>query len=88
MANWQNTLSAVLDGRRDKSIRFGDLLKLLKRLGFHLRMGKGDHHILYFDAVEEIVNLQPLPDGKAKPYQVRQLRQILLRYKLHEYERN
>lgn len=32
----------------------------------------------------EIMNLQPLPDGKAKSYQVKQVRSIILKYKLHQ----
>ena len=44
---------------------------------------KGDHHIFYREGIEEIVNLQPLKDGKAKAYQVRQVREIIHKYKLH-----
>jgi hypothetical protein len=45
---------------------------------------KGDHHIFYKEGVEEIVNLQPLSDGKAKAYQVKQVRVIIFKYKLHK----
>jgi hypothetical protein len=34
----------------------------------------------------EIVNLQPLKDGKAKAYQVMQVRNLILKYKLHKKE--
>ena len=34
--------------------------------------------------VEEILNLQP-KEGKAKPYQVKQVRLLLIRYKLVEF---
>lgn len=30
----------------------------------------------------EILNLQPRPDGTAKPYQVKQVRQVIARYHL------
>jgi len=33
------------------------------------------------DGVEEILNLQP-KRGKAKPYQVKQVRDLILRYRL------
>jgi predicted RNA binding protein YcfA (HicA-like mRNA interferase family) len=56
--------------------------KLLNDLGFSERI-KGDHHIFYKDGIEEIINLQPLRDGKAKAYQVKQVRRIILKYKLH-----
>ena len=77
------TIEAVLSGLSDKNIRFDDLRELLKSLGFRERV-KGDHFIFSKTAVMEIINLQPLKDGKAKPYQVKQVRTILLRYKPHE----
>jgi hypothetical protein len=55
----------------------------LNGLGFSLRI-KGDHHIFYKEGIEEIINLQPLSGGKAKAYQVRQIRGIIFKYKLHE----
>jgi hypothetical protein len=42
---------------------------------------KGDHHILTKSGVEEILNVQPR-DGKAKPYQVKQVRNVLTTYDL------
>jgi hypothetical protein len=51
---------------------------LLKRLGFNERI-KGDHHIFTKDNVEEILNLQP-KNGKGKPYQVKQVRDVILKY--------
>jgi len=40
----------------------------------------GSHHVLSRVGVAEILNLQPRRDGSAKPYQVRQVRQVLTRY--------
>lgn len=76
-------LDKILVGLSDKNIRFSDLRKLILRLGFDERI-KGDHHIFTKDGVAEIINIQPLTDGKAKAYQVKQTRGIILRYKLHE----
>ena len=78
----KKTLDKILSGLADKNIRFQDLKKLLKDFGFSVRM-KGDHHIFYKEGIEEIINLQPLRDGKAKAYQVKQVRAIILKYKLH-----
>ena len=75
-------LEKILSGLSDKNIRFQDLRKLLIRLGFSERI-RGDHHIFYKQGVEEIINLQPLRDGKAKAYQVKQVRTIILKYKFH-----
>lgn len=76
-------LEKLLSGLADKNLRFEDLRKLLIDLGFHERI-KGSHHIFYKAGIEEIINLQPLSDGKAKPYQVKQVRELILKYKLHK----
>jgi hypothetical protein len=78
----EKTLERVLSGLSDRNIRFGDLKNLMKDLGFSERI-KGNHHILYKEGVEEILNLQPLRDGKAKSYQVKQVREVILKYRLH-----
>ena len=80
-------LEKVLSGLSDKNLRFSELAKLLSDFGFSQRI-KGDHHIYFSEGVEEIINLQPLKDGKAKPYQVKQVRKIIIKYKLHRDETN
>lgn len=70
----------ILMGRSDGNIPFAGLCGLLKRLGFVERI-KGDHHIFSMDGVAEILNLQPKGPA-AKPYQVKQVRAVLLRYRL------
>ena len=62
-------LDKVLSGANDSNIRFHDLRKFLLEYGFYERI-KGDHYIFTKDNVDEIVNLQPLKDDKAKSYQV------------------
>jgi hypothetical protein len=54
--------------------------RLLKTFGFAERI-RGDHHIFTKQDVEEILNRQP-KGSKAKPYQVKQVHRIMLRYKL------
>ncbi len=76
------TLDKVLRGLSDKNIRFQDLRRLVTGFGFNERI-KGNHHIFYKEDVEEIINLQPLKDGKAKAYPVKQVREIVLKYRLH-----
>jgi len=75
-------LSKVLSGLADKNIRFNDLTKLLLDLGFEKGV-KGDHYIFTRHDILEIINLQPLKDGKAKAYQVKQIRNIIIESKLH-----
>jgi hypothetical protein len=68
----------ILMRRSDANVSFETLCALLKQLGFDERI-KGDHHIFTKDGVEEILNLQP-KDGKGKPYQVKQVRDLILKY--------
>jgi len=42
---------------------------------------KGDQHIFTKDDIKEIINLQP-KGSKSKPYQVKQVRNLILKYKL------
>jgi len=79
----KDLIKRVLSGLSDKNIRFDDLRKLLLSFGFNERI-KGDHHIFSKIELEEIINIQPLKDGKAKAYQVKQVRNIILKYKLHK----
>ncbi len=70
----------ILFGKSDNNIKFKDLQKLLNQLGFQYRI-KGDHYIYYKDDVMEIINIQPIKN-MAKPYQVKQVRNIIIKYKL------
>lgn len=76
----------ILLRRSDANVPFEALCGLLKRLEFDERI-KGDHHIFTKDAVEEILNLQPR-DGKGKAYQVKQVRETILKYHLRLESQN
>ncbi len=80
MSQYEKLLLSILSGTRDKSILFADLRTVLDRLGFQCRI-KGDHFIYTKDGVDEIINIQPV-GSKAKPYQVKQVRNIILKYQL------
>lgn len=73
-------LFRLLSGTADKNIRFSQLRSLLLQLGFRERI-RGDHHIFTRSGVTEILNLQP-KGAHAKPYQVKQVRKVLVQYKL------
>ena len=63
------------------NIRFTDIVSLVGELGFALVRVRGSHHIFQHPSVTELLNLQQV-DGKAKPYQVRQLRRLIGKYNL------
>jgi hypothetical protein len=81
MSSIGKILDKILRSTSDRNIRFAELVRLLRGLGFDERI-KGGHHIFSREGVIEILNLQPLANGKAKPYQVKQVRQLILDYKL------
>ncbi len=66
--------------QRTRTSLFADLCQLLRRLGFEERM-RGSHHIFTRDDIAEILNLQP-SGSNAKPYQVKQVRGVILKYRL------
>jgi len=80
VAKYDELLSRILRGASDANIPFNQLRNLLRRLGFEERI-RGDHHIFTKNGVEEIINLQP-QGSKAKPYQVKQVRGVILKYRL------
>ena len=82
MSNRERLIAQICDGRGDANIAFEDLCNLLLYFGFELRT-RGSHHLFRKAGIAEKVNLQK--DGnKAKPYQVRQVRNAILKYKLGE----
>ncbi len=81
MSQYEKLLLKILRGSSDKNIDFEALRKLLQRLEFDERI-KGSHHIFTKDGIEEILNLQS-KSAKAKPYQVKQVRNIILNYQLN-----
>ena len=73
-------LRRVLSGTADAAIRFDDLCHLLESLGFEKRV-RGSHHLFRKSGVEEKVNLHRTR-SQAKPYQVKQVRAVILKAKL------
>ena len=80
MSQQDKLLAKILSGTSDTNISFEQLCQLLIRLGFDERI-RGSHHIFTKEGIEEILNLQP-KQGKAKAYQVKQVREMLLKYQL------
>ena len=80
MGKLEKILAQILRGRSDQNIAFDDLIFLLESLGFEKRI-KGSHHVFSKDGVVEIINIQAT-SGKAEPYQIKQIRAIVVTYKL------
>jgi len=71
----EKLLERLRDVQRDNSWDFGEMCHLLQRLGFEMRIA-GSHHFFRKPAVRDVMNLQPR-GSQAKPYQVRQVREVL-----------
>lgn len=80
MSKHDKLLVQILRGTSDANIPFDGMCRLLRQLSFVERV-RGSHHIFSREGVEEILNLQPA-GAKAKTYQVKQVRGVLLKYKL------
>ena len=80
MAKYEDLLLRILRDTSDANISFNDLRRLLRRLGFDERI-RGSHHMFRKAGVEEKINLQR-EGNKAKVYQVRQVRGVLIKYEL------
>jgi hypothetical protein len=80
MSQRDKLLVKILMGTSDSNIPFEPLCQMLCTLGFDERI-RGSHHIFSKEGIEEILNLQP-KQGKAKAYQVKQVRDVILKYQI------
>lgn len=84
MSRHSGVLERILRGTSDANVSFREMCHVLRSLGFAERI-RGDHHIFTAEGVEEILNLQPR-GAKAKPYQVKQVRNVILKYRLGDHD--
>jgi hypothetical protein len=80
MSKYDKLIFQILRGTSDANIAFNDLRQLLISLGFEERI-RGSHHMFRRAGIIEKINLQR-EGNKAKVYQVRQVRTVILKYKL------
>ena len=62
-------------------LSFKRLCLIVEAFGFQCKGGNGSHKIYIKEGIEELLNFQNV-NGKAKPYQVRQLIKIIDKYEL------
>ncbi|MGR3177120.1 MAG: type II toxin-antitoxin system HicA family toxin [Candidatus Anammoxibacter sp.] len=72
-------LAKLLSG--SKNIGFPEVTTCAESFGFRLDRVNGSHHIYLHQDVPELLNLQNVK-GKGKPYQIKQLLQIIEKYNL------
>ncbi len=79
MAKQDTTIEKVMSGRG--RVKFRDFQRLLVKLGFHLDRIRGSHHIYTHPRVTRALSIQPV-GNEAKPFQVRQLRDMISEFGL------
>lgn len=80
MVNRQRLLDKLLSGSKD--ITFREFVALLEGFGFRLDRMRGSHHVFVHPLIGEMLSIQPRKDGKAKPYQLRQVLKLVEEYNL------
>ena len=80
MGKYEKVIDKILRGTSDANITFDDIRGMLLYLGFEERI-RGSHHMYRKEGVEEKINIQR-SGSKAKPYQIKQVRELLLKYRL------
>jgi len=75
-----STYDMVMSGKSDSNIRFADFRNLILSYGFRERI-KGDHYVYKHDDIIERIVIQP-SGNKAKAYQVKQVRNLFIKYGL------
>jgi predicted RNA binding protein YcfA (HicA-like mRNA interferase family) len=59
-----------------KNIRFSEAVAIAEAFGFQPDRINGSHHIFVHPEIPELLNMQNVK-GKAKPYQIKQLLQLV-----------
>lgn len=77
--NKRKLLQRALSG--SKNLRFSEAVSLVEAFGFRLSRISGSHHIFVHPELSQLINIQNVK-GKAKPYHIRQLLDLIERYNL------
>ena len=84
MSKIDKLILKILKGTSDSNIKFDELINLLEYLGFEKRI-RGSHHIFRKEEIQKRINLQK-DSNMAKPYQVKQVRKVIVEYQLWELD--
>lgn len=80
MGRKEKIYEKVMSGKSDSNIDFSDFRYMIQSMGFRERI-RGDHYFMSRGDMLERINIQP-KGNKAKPYQVKQVRELIKKYKL------
>lgn len=83
MSRYGKIRADILSGKADKNISEQDMKFFLSKIGTLHKRTNGSHMQYSIDDIPELINIQP-ENGKIKPYQVKEIRKIVNKYKLGE----
>ncbi|MDE6917369.1 MAG: type II toxin-antitoxin system HicA family toxin [Lachnospiraceae bacterium] len=83
MSQYEKIRSDILSGNCDKNISEMDMKFFLNKIGASHKRTTGSHMQYTIDNIPELINIQP-KNGKIKPYQVKEIRNIVNKYRLGE----
>lgn len=84
MSSKKKLLEKIMNPDKTGNVTFEEAVKLLTQLHFQFRQTDGSHTVAWHDSIPEIINIQPGPNRKAKPYQLKQIRMSINQYNLHK----
>jgi len=76
MSKKEKLIEKLLEGNADESFSFQDFAVVIQHLGYEFVRKSSSHRIFEKEGFPPIV-VQPRKDGKAKAYQIKQLRDSL-----------
>lgn len=85
MSRYSKVRMDIMSGRSDANISEEDMKFFLSKIGASYKNTQGSHMKYWIDGIPELINIQPI-DGKIKPYQVKEVRNIVTKYKLGKSE--
>lgn len=81
MSRWSKFSETLLGCQSDTNIEYEELVSYLNHLGFVRTGGQGSHIKLKHELCPAALNMQVGKNGKAKSYQVEQVRAVLDGYR-------
>ena len=83
MSRYDKIRSDIMSGNCDKNISATDMKFFLDKIGATHKKTTGSHTLYTIDNIPELINIQP-KNGKIKPYQVKEIRNIIKKYRIGE----
>ena len=84
MSTGPKLIEKILNPNGVNNVTFDELCECAKQVGWKQNKRKGTSHITYYhDVCPDLLNLQPGKNGKAKSYQVKQLKNFIITAKMN-----